>query len=58
MVETKDSYSDSEIMIIRVLDNIRYLLMVAKDQQEYLGGKCWKDPVEKSHKRVWRILAV
>ena len=45
-------------MIIRVMNSFRHLLMVAKDQQEYLGGKCWKDPVEKRLKRVWRILAV
>ena len=45
-------------MIIRVLNNIRYLLMVAKDQQEYLVEKCWEDRVEKGHKRVWRILTV
>ena len=33
-------------MIIRVLNSVRYLLMVAKDQKEYLGEKCWEDPVE------------
>ena len=45
-MKTKDSYCDNEIMIIRVLNSVRYLLMVAKDQKEYLGEKCWEDPVE------------